>query len=466
MPSHKKKVAESTLQRQEKCALQFGRNTSLAVAWNRLPTTNRLFTTQASFPRMNNRYIAIESMPINYNFNELEKMRLKMAARARNKPTDTDKEPSARKLSAVNRYSSTRMSVSDGDRNRVPVCDGERLVQHHNAVVLFPASFDANESPRNQPSQSKDRRKSVHGISIGTAVFNRNDKHGPTTVHNPVVARPAAVSSAYAPIALPPPPPPLSQPKQIAPSNGPNKTNVLQSSAASASYQRPNVFSAVNINGGVAPTTSAAALAATSSSASVSTVTPAALAPSSQPSPLLSPRPPPTASAPKNSVKVLSVPELNSRVVQINNNENRPAQNQISHVNGIKTKYVPIAPKLPIQSPPQEPPPPPPTNADEENVNPIHVTLIKRQSNELELTLTQNKQRKSYEALSDSQRHEVQKSLLANSIWKQMLDYVKDGSPSQHTLELFRLLLPPVEQQYFFTTYYAAKMSNSNNSMK
>lgn len=383
-----------------------------------------------------------------------------MAARTRNVPTDTDKETSARKLSAVRRYSSTRMSVSDGDHNRVPVCDGERLVKHLNAVVLFPASFDANESPRNQPSQSKDRRKSVHGISIGTAVFNRNDKNGPSTIQIPVVARSAAVSSAYAPIAPPPPPPQLSQPKQVAPSNGPNNTIVMQSSAAPPSYQRPNV---VYINSGVAPTTSAAALAATASSSQSTTMTTtAALAPSSQPPPLVPTRPPP--SAPKNSVKVLSVTELNSRAVQINNNENRPAQNQISHVNGVKMKYVPIAPKAPSQPPPQEPP----TNTDEENVNPIHVTLIKRQGNELELTLTQGGQRKSYDTLTESQRHEVQKSLLANSVWKQMLHHVKLGSPSQHTLDLFRLLLPPVEQQYFFTTFYAAKQQqqNSHNLMK
>lgn len=436
---------ESTVQRQEKCATQFGKNTSLSVTWNRLATNNRLFYTQTPYTKLTSHYITVESMTINHNLNELEKIRLKMAARTRNVPANADKETSARKLSAVHRFSNTRMSVSDIDRNRVPICDGERLVKHVNAVVLFPATFDTNERPLNQPS----RRKSVHSISIGTAVFNRTDEHGLSSpIQIPVVARPAAGLSAYAPIANK-----QQIPKQIIESNGQNNSTESQS-PVSVPSQRPNDYRAngSHISSTSIPTTSAAALAATSSPSSSATASTAA--PPLCQVQFLSPRPQP-ATIP--NFKVLSVTELNSRAVQLNNNENEPIQKNISHVNNVKMKYVPTAPKTPTQPDQSNA-----NNAGEENVNPIHVTLIKRQGNELELTLTRSGQKMPYESLSESQREEVQKSLLSNGVWKQMLHHIKLGSPSPHTLELFRRLLPPVEQQYFFTQYYAAKGLNNS----
>lgn len=451
MPTQKKKVArrESTVQRQEKCATQFSKNTSLPVTWNRSSTTNnRLFYTQTPYPKLTSHYITVESMAINHNLGELENIRLKMAARTRNVPANADKETSARKLSAVHRFSNTRMSISDVDRNRVPICDGERLVKHVNAVVLFPATFDTNERPLNQPS----RRKSVHSIPIGTAVFNRTIEHGLSSpIQIPLVARPVAGPKAYAPIANK-----QQIPKQNTESNGQSNSTASQS-PVSVPCQRPNEYRANGSHTSSAniPTTSAAALAATSSPSSSATALTAAAAPPLCQVPFLAPRPPPPTIP---NFKVLSVNELNSRAVQLNNNENEPTQNTISHVNNVKMKYVPTAPKTPKQ-----PDQPNANNAGEENVNPIHVTLIKRQGNELELTLTRSGEKMPYETLSESQREEVQKSLLSNDVWKKMLHHIKLGSPSQHTLELFRHLLPPVEQQHFFTAYYAAKGLNNNS---
>lgn len=522
MPTHKKKVDRrpSTMQRQEKCASKFGKNVSLPVTWDRLATNNRLFYTQTSYPKISNHYIAVGSMVINSHLKELEKVRLKIAASARNVPTNADKETPARTLSAVHRFSNTRISTSEDDRNRVPICDSERLANHANAVVLFPPTFDAEESPRKQPSQSKDRRKSIHSIPIGTAVSNGVGENGASMVQIPVVARPDNVSSAYAPG--------VQSPKKFLQSNVQSNSNAL-SSPVHLSYprpiaprpndsrpidprpsdqrpnaqrpiaprpivprpndsrpidprpidprlngQRPTVFYApLTMNSSIVPTTSVASLAANSSSPT-SVSTPATSAPR-------------TASLQRSVVKVLSVNELNSRAdhaVQQNNNENRPTQNHTPHVNGFKMKYVPIAPKLPTQpeqpAQPEQPGRPEQqgrrcgenvgtpeqpnlNNACEDNANQIHVTLIKRQGNELELTLAQGGRKMTYDSLTESQRLQVQKSLLDGDVWRKMLHHVRIGLPSKHTLDLFRLLLPQEQRMEFFNSYYAAKGLQLNN---
>lgn len=99
-----------------------------------------------------------------------------------------------------------------------------------------------------------------------------------------------------------------------------------------------------------------------------------------------------------------------------------------------------------------------PTDSSTEVVRPIYVVLIRRRDNSLELTMTQGGPELFYETLSKSQRQAVQKCLLANDIWKQMLAKCKDGSSfTPHTLMSFRRLLPPAELQHFFSMYAAAK---------
>lgn len=402
---------------------------------------------------MSNHYIAVGSMVKNSQLKELERVRLKIGASVRNVAANADKETPARKLSAVHRFSNTRMSISGEYMNRVPSCDGERLVKHANAVVLFPATFDAKESPRKQPSQSKDRRKSIHSISIGTGAVNRVGESEPSNAHIPIVARPVTVPSVHAPAQSPRKMPQpngqlqLSSPVSYHRPNDP-RSNDPRPNDPRPNDQRPIVFYApLTITSSIVPTTSAAAIAAYSSPPT-SVFTPATSAPQ-------------TAGFQKSVVKVLSVNELNSRAahaIQLNNNENMSTQNHIAHVNGIKMKYVPIAPKLPmLPEQPAHPDQPNPNNAGEENVHPIHVTLIRRQTNELELTLTQGGQRMTYDSLTESQRIQVQKSLLDGDVWQQMLQHVRVGMPSQHTLELFRLLLPQEQRSEFFNSYYAAK---------
>lgn len=424
MAAQKKKEArrESTIQRQEKCALHFAKNAALAVTWDRMAENNRLFYTQTSYPKLAIHYIAIDTTASNPKSCELDKIRLKMAAKTRNVRTDADKETSARNLSAVNRFNNTRMSFSGGDPSRVPICDGYRLVKQVNSVGVFPASFDTNESPREQPSELRDYRKSVHTIPIGTAVFNGNDKNGPSTIQIP----PAMVPITYAPVAQP-----STSSSKAAQSHGQNNSIALQSPVSSP-HQRPNVFiAASNINTDIVPTTSAAALAATPSPSAVTAV---ASALSSQP-PVFAPQLP-SASIPNvGVVKVLSVNELNSRAVPSNNKENRPAQMHTS----------PEQPAL--------------NNASEESSYVINVTLIKRLGNE-ELIFMRGRQKLDYDSLSESQRAEVQHSLLVNDVWKQMLHHIMIGSPTPCTLELFRRLLPPAERQHFFRTYDASRESN------
>lgn len=467
--AQKKKMVrrESTIVRQEKCAQQFSKNTSLSVKWNRAANHNRLFYTEKAGAKEAKQYCAIDRLPLHQNnsIKEMDGVRLRIKAIGRHVPDNLDKETTARKLSATNRFISTRMSVSDGDRNRVPTCDGDRLLKHVNAVVLLPASFDPNEPPPAQPNQAKDRRKSIHNISIGAGPLNRRLPTDPLTTQRPITtsgSSPTKTLSSPRPAVVPST---LKSAQTRAPSQMANPSiapqfYVVRKAPTSAPNQLPNA--SPNMNGVTVPSTSAAALAA---SAPPPTVTSASV-------PLLLAqlqKPPAPIVANRNSVKVLSVTELNSRAGQMNNNDNRPSQNHITHVNGVKMKYVPTVPNV-VQTPtPATPPPPPPpqpetpaANDDHSNVDPIHVTLIKRQGSDLELTLTQNSQKLAYDTLTESQRHEVQKSLLVNNVWKQMLEHIKVGSPSPLTLELFRRLLPPEEQKQFFSAYYAAKGLSTN----
>lgn len=88
---------------------------------------------------------------------------------------------------------------------------------------------------------------------------------------------------------------------------------------------------------------------------------------------------------------------------------------------------------------------------------PIHVSLIKRNTGELELTLTQDKYKLEYDQLNSIQRAEVQKSLLSQNIWSKMLEHIKHGTPTQETLTLFERLLPDNERNIFFKSYNAFK---------
>lgn len=88
---------------------------------------------------------------------------------------------------------------------------------------------------------------------------------------------------------------------------------------------------------------------------------------------------------------------------------------------------------------------------------PIHVSLIKRNTGELELTLTQDKFKIEYEQLNYIQRSEVQRSLLTQDIWFRMLEHIKNGTPTKETLTLFEKLLPSHESKIFFNSYNAVK---------
>lgn len=88
---------------------------------------------------------------------------------------------------------------------------------------------------------------------------------------------------------------------------------------------------------------------------------------------------------------------------------------------------------------------------------PIHVSLIKRNGGELELTLTQEKIKLPYDQLNSIQRTEVQKSLLSQNIWFKMLEHIKKGTPTKETLSLFDKLLPENERKIFFDSYNSVK---------
>lgn len=434
MTSHQKKVArrESTVHRQEQCALRLNKDTTLPIIWNRLATGNRVFYAQTSFGKTANNYIPIEKNQLNHNISDqLDKIRLKIVAKTRSVPSDSDKQTSARKLNAISHYSNHRLSISDGDR----------LIKHTNAIVLFPPTFDKNLVPQNQTSQAKDRRKSIHNFSIRLEASNRNNENGPATVQNSSIARPAATYTSAAP-------PPPSQ----------NASATMQG-PISHLYNRPiNVRN--NINSIIVSTTSAAALTASSqppplppppsSSLPLTASTGAPISLQQLPTPRQTPHqstlphPPPIIPATKNTVKVLSVNELNSRAVQMNNIENRPTGIQN---NGVRMNYVPIQPRPTPESPTSNR-----TDSGENKVIPINVALVKRMNNDLELTFTQHDNRISFEALSDSQRIEVQRSILNNNVWYKMLEHVKNGTPTEHTMKIFKRLLPQRESTIFFST--------------
>lgn len=131
-----------------------------------------------------------------------------------------------------------------------------------------------------------------------------------------------------------------------------------------------------------------------------------------------------------SGVKILSVNELNRRFDQM------------------QPKTVKILPK------PNEP----------EVIIPIHVSLIKRSTDDLELTFTMHEKTVSFESLSASQRLEVRRSLLDDDVWLKMLEHVKKGKPSVRTLTLFQTILPPEQSQHFFSQIKLSKPVNSNVS--
>lgn len=129
-------------------------------------------------------------------------------------------------------------------------------------------------------------------------------------------------------------------------------------------------------------------------------------------------------------VKILTVNELNSRV------EKLLPQNDVQNIENSTEKEV---------------------------TAPIHVSLIKRASDELDLTFSMNEKTVQFEKLTDMQRLEVQRSLLDDNVWLKMLEHIKLGKPSPRSLSLFRVLLPSNEANHFFSQL---RQNQNENSMR
>lgn len=132
---------------------------------------------------------------------------------------------------------------------------------------------------------------------------------------------------------------------------------------------------------------------------------------------------------------------------------------KILSVNELNQRYEQMQPKSP-----QKPAPPRPTvlkPTEQSHGNPIHVSLIRRSSDELDLIFTMNDKAVTYETLTPCQRSEVQRSLLDEEVWLKMLDHIKAGRPSTKTLTLFQLLLPANEANHFFAEIGSNQLAQS-----
>lgn len=179
----------------------------------------------------------------------------------------------------------------------------------------------------------------------------------------------------------------------------------------------------------------------------------------------------------ENSLKILSVDDINSGVSANNANSTATGRNKIdnnidNNIDNIndnindnlgysqiaqsdnriehpRVKYTPIRPKQP--------------NVHEDNANndseSISVSLSRTSTGELELSLSSaNKQRIDYDALNVKRKGEVQNCLIKDDIWLKMLDHIKkEGTPTLETLELFKKILPQRERNRFFAEFNYAR---------
>lgn len=145
-----------------------------------------------------------------------------------------------------------------------------------------------------------------------------------------------------------------------------------------------------------------------------------------------------------NNFKILSPNELNLRAEQMN-----AKTNEKNHNGNFRIKFVTPKPK----------------RVDCSNqMKPIHVSLVRRATGELHLTLTSNGTELDYTQLNTAQRIEVQKSLLAQDIWLEMLEHVKNGKPTKETLNAFRRLLPPKQSNIFIQSCLRSGIFTNNNT--
>lgn len=96
-----------------------------------------------------------------------------------------------------------------------------------------------------------------------------------------------------------------------------------------------------------------------------------------------------------------------------------------------------------------------PTPSEERE--PIHTSLIRDKTGHLGLIFKKNDVRIEYNNMDHGQRLEVQRSLLHQGVWYQMLAHIKAGIPSPTTLHLFKEILPLAEAQIFFEEYETSR---------
>lgn len=159
----------------------------------------------------------------------------------------------------------------------------------------------------------------------------------------------------------------------------------------------------------------------------------------------------------KTQLKVLTVADLNAKVPTGNIStlpqpipqldHSNTSDVQVTHSSGFQVskprmKLTPMRPQ------------PPETNNVIPDTEAISVSLSKIQDDQIELTLNIRGRRIDYDTLNDRQKTDVKQCLLRNNIWKEMLSHIKQGNPTQGTLNLFKKILPPKERQEFFETFY------------
>lgn len=159
----------------------------------------------------------------------------------------------------------------------------------------------------------------------------------------------------------------------------------------------------------------------------------------------------------RTQLKVLTVADLNAKVPTGNlsplsqpipqlDNSN-PSDVQVTHSSGLQVSK-PRMKLTPLRIQPPE------TNNVIPDTEAISVSLSKIHDEQIELTLNIRGQRIDYESLNDQQKNDVKQCLLRDNIWKKMLGHIKQGKPTQETLNLFKKLLQPKERQEFFETFY------------